>query len=119
MFIWSGRATLSSDFDNIREDCKQFLLKRAKDRFPSPQLHQLSESDSMSRRLVSRLVPSHHDGPDQQLSHFSALKSLDDSTLKSLRDKFRIYDTSSDTSFNIWFANTLKHGDTDGPSLCE
>jgi hypothetical protein len=119
MFIWSGRATLGTEFDNTREECKQFLRKRAKDRFPSPQLHLLSENDSMSRRLVSRLVPSHHDGPDQQLIHFPALKSLDDAILKTIRAKFRIYDSSSDTSFNIWFSNVFKNEGRDGSSLCE
>jgi hypothetical protein len=122
LFVWSGRATLHSRFDGIREECRQFLLERAKHRFPMPQLHMLSEGDSMGRRLTTRLAPSHADAPEQQLVHFPALESLTEQERVALQNKFRFYDASADESFRRWFwsvASATSNARREGVTLLE
>jgi len=123
LFVWSGQATVEKpEYDGIREEFKQFLLERSKNRFPMPQLHLLSEGDSMSRRFTSRLSPSHADPPEQQLAHFPALASLSTEELTSLRSKFRFYDPATDPSFRGWFwgvASAASSSKDQGLSLCE
>lgn len=122
MFIWSGKSTLSAEYDNIRKEFEEFLLHRSKDRFPMPKLHILSEGDSMSRRFTSRLAPSHADPPEHQLAHFPTLSSLSPEELSALRDKFRFYDPDVDPSFRSWFwkvASAASASKDEGISLCE
>jgi hypothetical protein len=112
----------STEFDEIRERFKDFLLERSKYRFPMPELHNLSEGDSMSRRFTARLAPSHADPEDHQISHFPALASLSPEELEMLRKKFRFYDSSSDASFRTWFwgvASATNASKKEGLSLCE
>mmetsp|Transcript_10307 Transcript_10307/g.15196 ORF Transcript_10307/g.15196 Transcript_10307/m.15196 type:complete len:108 (+) Transcript_10307:1264-1587(+) len=103
--------------------CEQFLMERSKNRFPMPQLHILREGESMSRRLTSRLAPSHGDSPEQQLARFPALGTLSEQELIALRYKFRFYDPSSDPSFRDWFwsvaGTTSKSRKSTGVSLCD
>jgi hypothetical protein len=87
-----------------------------------PELHMLSEGDSMGRRFTARLAPSHADPPDHQMSHFPSLTSLSHDELEALRVKFRFYDSSSDASFRTWFwgvASATNISRNEGLSLCE
>lgn len=122
LFVWSGQATLTSEYDAIREEFQAFLQDRSKNRFPMPKIHLLSEGDSMSRRFTSRLSPSHADPPEQQLAHFPALASLSADELLALRSKFRFYDPAADPSFRGWFwgvASAASASKEMGLSLCE
>jgi hypothetical protein len=122
MFVWSGRAALASDNEGIREQCKDFLVSRSKNRFPMPQLHELSEGDSMSRRFTTRLAPSHADPSEHQIAHFPALAALSSTELSALCAKFCFYDELSDSSFRSWFwnvASASSRAREEGVSLCE
>uniref|UniRef100_A0A7S0CA97 Protein transport protein SEC23 n=1 Tax=Proboscia inermis TaxID=420281 RepID=A0A7S0CA97_9STRA len=112
LFVWSGKSLnnchtiidRSNKYDTIRQDSRDFLLQATSHRFPSPTLYNLEEGESMSRRLTSRLAPSHVDPPEQQLAHFERLSLLTSDELHRLRNKFRFCnDTSGDTSFRKWF----------------
>jgi hypothetical protein len=97
-------------------------MERSRTRLPMPEFHYLSEGDSMSRRIISRLAPSHADPPDHQVAHFPALESLAPNELEALRGKFRFYDPTSDASFRTWFWNVSRATNasrTVGLSLCE
>lgn len=122
LFVWSGRAVLGSQFDAIRDHCKEFLLERSKNRFPMPHFYNLSEGDSMSRRFTTRLAPSHADPVEHQVVHFPALASLSPSELSALREKFRFYDAATDASFRGWFwsvASASSSARDEGMSLCQ
>eukprot|EP00592_Proboscia_alata_P002243 CAMPEP_0194366936 /NCGR_PEP_ID=MMETSP0174-20130528/15053_1 /TAXON_ID=216777 /ORGANISM="Proboscia alata, Strain PI-D3" /LENGTH=1108 /DNA_ID=CAMNT_0039142453 /DNA_START=48 /DNA_END=3374 /DNA_ORIENTATION=+ len=112
LFVWSGKSLnnchtiidRSNTYDTIRQDSRDFLLQATSHRFPAPTLYNLEEGESMSRRLTSRLAPSHVDPPEQQLAHFEKLSLLTSDELHRLRNKFRFCnDTSGDTSFRKWF----------------
>jgi hypothetical protein len=47
LFVWSGKAVVGGEYASAREQLKRFLLERAETRFPMPQLHMLSEDDSI------------------------------------------------------------------------
>lgn len=123
MFIWSGKATLNlASYDIVRAKCKLFLQERAKGRFPAPLIYSLEEGESMARRFVSRLVPSHGDKEDDQIKNFPMLGDLSNDKLQRLRSKFRFYDPRSDSSFLYWFAivsNQKSKVIRQGRSLCE
>jgi len=122
LYVWSGRKTFGSEYDPLREACKNHLLARSQGRFPKPRLLFLKEGDSMSRRLTSRLAPAHGDPPEHQLAYFPALSSLPQSELTTLRDKFRFYDPNADPSFRRWFwevASASSKAGKEGSSLCE
>ena len=122
LFLWSGRKCKGPEFDDIRRRAVRFLLERSEKRFPMAEFHSLSEGDSMSRRLVARLAPSHADPPDHQIAHFPALALLSPNELEALRAKFRFYDASADASFRTWFWNvsSATHASRKaGLSLCE
>ena len=111
-----------TDFDDIRRMASKFLLERARGRFPMPELHELVEGDSMSRRVIARLAPSHADPPEHQIAHFPALTTLAPDELEALRGKFRFYEASSDASFRTWFWNVSSASNESrnaGMSLCE
>ena len=76
LFVWSGRATQSPEYDAVRNHFKSFLIERSKDRFPVPTLHILNEDDSMCRRFIALLAPSHADPVEHQLAHFPSLANL-------------------------------------------
>jgi hypothetical protein len=87
-----------------------------------PQLHMLSEGDSMGRRLTTRLAPSHADAPEQQLVHFPALESLTEQERAALQNKFRFYDATADESFRRWFwsvASATSNARREGVTLLE
>jgi hypothetical protein len=122
LFVWSGRDTFDSRFDEVREHFKDFLLKRSVNRFPMPMLHILREGDSMSRRFTALLGPSHGDPVDHQLTNFPALASLTPSELAKVQSKSQVYDSTADPSFRTWFWNVASaSGSTnnDGISLCD
>lgn len=119
LFVWSGRAA-ENDNDS-RDYLRQWLEERTKDRFPAPQLHMLTESDSMSRRFTSLLAPSHADPVDHQIAHFPQLSRLSADELTQLRAKFRFHDPEADPSFRQWFWDVSSASSTGGSgvSLCE
>jgi hypothetical protein len=122
LFVWSGRATLSSQYDGVRKRMKQFLLERSKKRFPMPNMHLLAETDSMSRRLTTLLAPSHGDPIEQQLALFPALARLSSDDQANLRSKFQFYDSVTDPSFRKWFwevASAASSISEEGISLCD
>mmetsp|Transcript_10954 Transcript_10954/g.16445 ORF Transcript_10954/g.16445 Transcript_10954/m.16445 type:complete len:1000 (+) Transcript_10954:41-3040(+) len=125
LLVWQGKS-IPKDAEHIEEvmDCiRSYVLQRAQDRFPSPQIHYLREGDSMSRRLTARLAPSHKDPQEQQVALCPALASLSEIELDSLRNKFRWHDTTGDdVSFRRWFwdvASASAKLGTEGRSLCE
>eukprot|EP00537_Pseudo-nitzschia_pungens_P008061 CAMPEP_0172356812 /NCGR_PEP_ID=MMETSP1060-20121228/1195_1 /TAXON_ID=37318 /ORGANISM="Pseudo-nitzschia pungens, Strain cf. cingulata" /LENGTH=961 /DNA_ID=CAMNT_0013077155 /DNA_START=110 /DNA_END=2995 /DNA_ORIENTATION=+ len=122
LFIWSGTKCTASRYDGIREKFKEHLLEVSKNRFPMPELHELSDGDSMSRRFTARLAPSHADPVDNQIVHFPALATLKPDALDELRSKFKFYDSKSDESFRTWFwsvASASNKSKLDGLSLAE
>eukprot|EP00536_Pseudo-nitzschia_multiseries_P008320 jgi/Psemu1/257096/estExt_Genewise1Plus.C_2100020 len=122
LFIWSGANCTASRYDGLREKFKSHLLEVSKNRFPMPELHELSDGDSMSRRFTARLAPSHADPIDNQIVHFPALATLHPDALEELRSKFKFYDSKSDESFRTWFwsvASASNKSKLDGMSLCE
>jgi len=122
LYIWSGKATMNSNYDCLRNRCEKFLKERAKKRFPAPALHFFNEGESMARKLVSLLAPSHGDQPIDQVEHFSKLGDLSTSELQNLRLKFRVYDPKSDATYSHWFNSILSKGSKytrEGISLCE
>ena len=87
-----------------------------------PELHELKDGDSMSRRFTARMAPSHADPIDNQIVQFPALSTLKPEALKDLRSKFKFYDSKSDASFRTWFWSVASASNTsrmDGMSLCE
>jgi hypothetical protein len=122
-FVWLGKAcTQSNPSDSVLEKYKKFLHKKAKDRFPMPEIHMLFDGDSMSRRFTTRLAPSHADSPEQQVANFPELSSLSSASLESLRSRFRFYDAAADASFRKWFwsvSSATNASREDGVSLCE
>jgi hypothetical protein len=85
-------------------------------------LHELSEGDSMARRFLSLLSPSHGDPIDHQLANLPQLTYLSSDEMTSLRSKFRFYDASTDPSFRDWFwsvAGATSLSKDEGLSLCE
>lgn len=122
LFVWTGANCLGARYDGIRDKFRIHLLESTKNRFPLPELHELKEGDSMSRRFTARLAPSHADPMENQLVHFPALSTLNPTALKNLRSKFKFYDAKSDASFRAWFwgvASASNVSRLDGTSLCE
>ena len=113
---------MDPSYDPIRKQFETFLTNQTNQRFPMPQLHLLSEGDSMSRRFTPLLAPSHGDPVDHQLASFPALARLSSNELNSLRSKFRFYDPLTDPSFRNWFwkvASATSVSKDEGMSLCE
>eukprot|EP00934_Nitzschia_sp_Nitz4_P008799 Nitzschia sp. Nitz4//scaffold301_size22573//4197//6998//NITZ4_008550-RA/size22573-processed-gene-0.17-mRNA-1//1//CDS//3329547004//8789//frame0 len=121
-FVWSGKEVATSEFDEYRENFKNILAQKALNRFPLPEIHMLSDGDSMSRRFTTRLAPSHADSQDHQLANFPELSALSEEVLERLRGRFKFYDASSDASFRAWFwgvSSATNASREDGMSLCE
>jgi hypothetical protein len=117
LFVWSGKATLHQKHDPLRKACISFLLDRSKLRFPSPKLHVLIEGDPMSRKLTTRLVPSHGDPHEEQIARFPDLRMLNPNSIDSLRAKFRLYDPGCDSTFRDW-SGKVSEFDNGGDTLC-
>ena len=120
MFIWSGRGTLNSEHNILRDRCKYRVKESSKNRFPAPTLFTSKDGDSMARRFTSRLVPSHGDNVEDWVKNFPLLSTR----RTTINDKkFRMYDRSgADLSFTHWIdfvmnekSKKWKHG----TSLCE
>ncbi len=117
LFVWSGKATLHQKQDKLRRACISFLLDKSKQRFPSPKLHVLIEGDPMSRKVTTRLAPSHGNTREEQLANFPDLAMLSPDRLNSLRSKFRLYDPESDSTFLHWLSK-IAETDSGGETLC-
>lgn len=114
--------TLGTEYDNVREALKKFLLERSQNRFPMPTLYMLSEGESMSRRFTALLAPLHGDPVEHQLANFPALGSLSPTELSDLRSQFKFYDPETDASFRNWFwavASASSSCKDEGISLCD
>jgi len=101
---------------------KQFLLERSEGRFPMPNMHLLTETDSMSRRFTALLAPAHGDPVEHQLAHFPAMALLSTEEQTKLLSRFRFYDPESDPSFRKWFwevASAASSSREEGVSLCD
>jgi hypothetical protein len=101
---------------------KAFLRERSARRFPMPNMHVLTETDSMSRRFTSLLGPSHGDPVEHQLVHFKALTLLSTDEQMRLHSRFRFYAPDADPSFRQWFwgvASAASDSGQEGVSLCE
>ncbi len=118
LIIWSGKNTLHASYDCLRKASLEFLTQRSRYRFPAPSLYELTEGESMCRKLLHRLAPSHGDPPEHQLEYFPALKTLSAERLNVLRAKFRFYDADTDPSYWKWFWAVVKK-DSGGRSLCD
>lgn len=122
LFVWSGTATSNQQYDIIRRQMRKFLDDRSAGRFPMPNFHSLTEGDSMSRRFVALLAPSHGDPAEHQVAHYQALTNLTEGERKQLNDKFQFYDSEVDPSFRKWFwevASASSGGSGNGVSLCD
>lgn len=69
---------------------------------------ELREGNSMCRKLIRMLIPSHGDAYEQQLIHNPDLKSLSEAELTALRAKFQVYDSINDPCFRHWFWRIAK-----------
>lgn len=101
---------------------QKFLLDRSSSRFPMPNFHSLTEGESMSRRFVTLLAPSHGDPSEHQIAHYQALAELTDQQRERLNKKFVFYDPEVDPSFRKWFwnvASASSGGSGNGISLCD
>jgi len=122
LVVWSGVNCTASRYDGIREKFREKLLDISKNRFPMPEVHELKDGDSMSRRFTPRLAPSHADPIDNQIVQFPQLSTLDPAALADLRSKFKFYDSKSDASFRTWFWSVSSASNSsrmEGMSLCE
>jgi hypothetical protein len=122
LFVWSGSVTTASENDGIRRQLQKFLLDRTQKRFPAPNFHFLTETDSMSRRFTALLAPSHGDPVEHQLAHFPALALLSAEQQAKLNARYRFYDPESDPSFRKWFwgvASATSDSRSEGISLCD
>jgi len=122
LFVWSGANCTAGRYDGIREKFKTHLLEISKNRFPMPELLEINDGDSMSRRFTPRLAPSHADPIDNQIANFPLLSTLKTGALDDLRSKFKFYDAKSDESFRTWFWSVVSASNIsrmEGMSLCE
>merc|ERR1711862_206836 len=138
LFIWSGRAVTSQQFNDVRTLCQQHLQAMSRFRFPQPDkiMYSLYDGDSMSRHFTCRLVPTHLDPPEYQVAHFPDLTLLSTQEMMSLRGKFRFFADASTTTttntntndqqnttgntFRKWFWSVASASSKiDGTSLCE
>lgn len=120
LFIWCGKKV--ENREQSTEYCQEFLGTRAFGRFPMPDMHILTDGDSMSRRFTAHLSPSHGDPAEHSLAHFPGLTSLPPDELAALRSKFQFYDASTDPSFRSWFwtiSSATSTSKDEGWSLCE
>ena len=102
--IWTGREVMGDpQHDKLSQNCRTLLQQRSQYRFPHPQLHVVSENDSMSRRFTALLAPSHGDPVDYSITSFPALAQLSTEELEAVRRKFVFYDPETDPSFRSWF----------------
>jgi hypothetical protein len=122
LFVWSGKSTQRSEYDAVRNHFKGFLAERNKDRFPVPALHVMNEDESMCRRFIALLAPSHADPVEHQLAYFPLLANLSSAQLASLQSKVKFYDSTTDSSFRNWFwsvSSASSQSKGDGVSLCD
>ena len=88
----------------------------------TPNLHLLTQNDSMSRRFTALLAPAHGDPVEHQLAHNTALAQLSVQEQTKLNDRFRFYNPDSDPSFRKWFwevASAASASREEGVSLCD
>ncbi|KAL3942917.1 MAG: hypothetical protein SGBAC_002989 [Bacillariaceae sp.] len=122
LYIWSGKGCTGEDYDEIRKHCRRYVWRRAKTRFPMPQVEMLDDGDSMSRRFTAELAPSHADSEENQIASFPQLEMLPPKALKSLRSRIKFYDKNADASFHTWFWNVSSATNVskeEGMSLCD
>jgi len=93
-FLWHGKS--SPPMLLTHPNPSEWLHTRSSHRFPAADHHTFTEGDSMQRRFVAHLAPSHGDTCDTP--SFSNL---------SVKAKFTIYDPKVDSSYNYWMATNL------------
>ena len=120
LFIWSGRRALGRD--DLIEYAREVLGPRVIHRFPMPEVHVLTDGDSMSRRFTALLSPSHGDPLEHSVANFPGLSSFTPDELAALQSKFQFYDATTDPSFRSWFwtiSSATSKSKDEGWSLCE
>lgn len=85
----------------ILERCNEHVHKMSMYRYPQPSVHMFKEGTSMARWIQCRLVPSHKDTFDEQVTNFPQLDELTEEDRKRLLSKFHKTD---DLSYLQWFA---------------
>jgi len=116
MFIWRGKASSPSEL--LQTNGTEWLRARSHNRFPTPTLHTFSEGNSMERRLLTRLSPSHGDTKEDQCADFEDFAKLSDNMQNAVREKFRFYDNNADKSYRRWI-NSIVNSSPDGISLVD
>lgn len=110
LFVWTGglvpRLFSNLTLERMKDSCQSETQNRSQFRFPQPSVLQFKEGSSMARWLQCRLVPSHKDSPDSQISSFPQLEELSDEARRKLISKFHKTD---DLSFWQWY-NSLFRG---------
>lgn len=109
---------MDKSYDFLRDAAKEFLKNELHDVFPSPTLVELHEGDSMCRKLIRMLIPSHGDVYEQQLKDYSELRLLSEEEIIALRGKFKMYDSINDPCFRHWFWRVVRARSIDGKLLC-
>jgi hypothetical protein len=109
---------LDKSYDFLRRAANEFLASESHDRFPSPTQIELYEGDSMCRKLIRILIPSHGDLYDQQITDYSDLRLLSEEDIIALRGKFKTYDSMNDPCFRHWFWRVARARSVDGKLLC-
>lgn len=93
--IWIGReaaSMLAADGNDQAkhslEACRAYARSARNDRFPTPQLIEVTEGDPLERFLWARVIPTHKDPPDVLLSNFPQLRLLSAEQLEAQRVQF-------------------------------
>jgi len=97
--IWIGREAASmlaaaptdDGSDQARhslEACRAYARAARTDRFPTPQLLEVTEGGPLERFLLARVIPTHKDPPDVLLANFPQLRLLSAERLEAQRVKF-------------------------------
>lgn len=97
--IWIGREAASmlaagptgDESDRAHhslEACRAYARAARTDRFPTPQLLEVTEGDPLERFLWARVIPTHKDPPDVLLANFPQLRLLSAEQLEAQRVKF-------------------------------
>ena len=111
IFVWKGREVAGVDSEE-HEPLQGRLRAIVAQRYPTPTVLYCTEGSSMARFVISRLCPSHHDTPEEQLASFPALHDLSVEARSALSKKLIRTDTAS---FRNWLRYVcFSKGGSDG-----
>ena len=104
IFVWQGHKVAGIDSTEHEPLLEQIRLLTSQ-RYPTPTVLHCKEGSSMARFVISRLCPSHHDTPEEQLSSFPALNHLSLEERSALSQKFTRTDSPS---FKTWLRRVTR-----------